>query len=314
MTQAIRPTFINCARCGTEKKVGRGGPIPAYCSAACRNALSNERARKDGRYEQRLVKMRARAAAQREAEARPCPYCGSPMTNPRRVQCGAPECKRQFRNARQAEFQRKHKAEHGVYYSRQYDGDRVKAYRITCIQCGTEAVVTKPTSRYCSHSCWYKASHARHAQVELAWKPLLRAPRLATVILLRPLRRRWFSACCPMCSTWFITDNPRDRNCSRRCSRRAAKDRRRAMERDAFVQHVSRPDVYERDQWTCQLCGEAVLRDEVVPHPQAPTLDHIIALSRGGTHEPANVQLAHFYCNLIKNDGEWADVGRRPAA
>ncbi|MFI5992496.1 HNH endonuclease [Streptomyces sp. NPDC051362] len=116
-----------------------------------------------------------------------------------------------------------------------------------------------------------------------------------------------------MCSTWFVTDNPRDQNCSRRCGRRAAKDRRRALERDAFVEHVSRPEVYERDQWTCQLCGEAVLRYEVVPHPQAPTLDHIVALAQGGTHESANVQLAHFYCNTIKNDGEWQVTGRPPA-
>ena len=89
MPEATRPAFITCARCGTEKKVGRGGPIPTYCSAACRNALSNERARNDGRYEQRLARERQQAAAQREAAARPCPYCGNPLANPRRVQCGA---------------------------------------------------------------------------------------------------------------------------------------------------------------------------------------------------------------------------------
>lgn len=244
---------------------------------------------------------------------RACLYCNAPMTHPRRVQCGAPECKRQYRNERQREFQDKHREATGRSYSRQYDRPRVKAYPITCTQCGQEATVTKTTSRYCSHQCWYEASHARHAQVELAWKPLLKAPRGMTVILLRPLRRRWFSACCPMCSTWFVTDNPRDQNCSRRCGRRAAKDRRRALERDAFVEHVSRPEVYERDQWTCQLCGEAVLRDEVVPHPQAPTLDHVIALARGGTHESANVQLAHFYCNVIKSDGERQATGRPSA-
>jgi 5-methylcytosine-specific restriction endonuclease McrA len=26
-------------------------------------------------------------------------------------------------------------------------------------------------------------------------------------------------------------------------------------------------------------------------------LDHIVPLSRGGTHEPSNVQLAHYGCN-----------------
>lgn len=157
MTQAIRPASINCARCGTEKKVGRGGPIPTYCSAQCRNALSNERARHDGRYEQRRARARKQAAAQREAIARPCPYCGSLMANSRRVQCGAPECKRLYRNEWQREFQRQYKAEHSVYYSRQYDGGRVKAYPIVCAHCGSEATVTKTTSRFCSTDCWYEA-------------------------------------------------------------------------------------------------------------------------------------------------------------
>jgi len=47
------------------------------------------------------------------------------------------------------------------------------------------------------------------------------------------------------------------------------------------------------------------MRNAVVPHPKAPTIDHVIPLSKGGTHEPANVQLAHYYCNSIKADGAW---------
>jgi 5-methylcytosine-specific restriction endonuclease McrA len=224
------------------------------------------------------------------------------MTNLRRVQCGTPECKRQYVNERQREYQRRYKEKHGYFQSRLYDRGKKRQYTITCERCDRQAVVTKSGSRYCSHACWYEVSHARHAQVEVSWKPLLATPRVTQVVTLRPLRRRWFSACCPMCSAWFVTDNPRDQNCSPRCGRRAAKDKRRALERNAFVAPVNRAEVYERDQWTCQLCGEAVLRDKVVPHPQAPTLDHVVPLARGGTHEPANVQLAHYLCNSIKTD------------
>lgn len=235
-----------------------------------------------------------------------CPYCSTPLNNPRRVQCGAPECKRRYRNERQRDFQSKHRAEHGRSYSRQYGKPRVKQYAIACVWCRRDATVTKVDAKYCSHACWYEAKHALHAQLELAWKPILVAPRTAPVLILKPLRRRWFSISCPMCATWFVTDNPRDQNCSPRCGRRAAKDKRRALEREAFVASVNRTQVYERDHWTCQLCRKPVMRDEVVPHPQAPTLDHIVALARGGTHEPANVQLAHYWCNAIKSDGEWA--------
>ncbi|MFE3429810.1 HNH endonuclease [Streptomyces sp. NPDC059171] len=246
-----------------------------------------------------------------------CPYCSAPLTSPRRVQCGAPECKRQYRNERQRDFQAKHRAATGRSYSRQYDKSQAAQHQVTCAECGNHSLVTRADARYCSLACWYessrKANRARHSQVELAWKPTLRLPRTIGVTVLRPLRRRWFSACCPMCSTWFVTDNPKHQHCSPQCGRRASKDKRRALERDAFVAPVSRPWVYERDQWTCQLCREPVARDQVVPHPQAPTIDHIIPLARGGTHEPANVQLAHYWCNTIKSDGEWAERGK-PAA
>lgn len=235
----------------------------------------------------------------------PCPHCGNQMDNQRRKQCGAAECKRQHASANQREFQRRHKAEHGNYYSRQYDRPRVKAYPIRCARCGVDAVVTKADATYCSHACWYEAKHATHAQIELAWRPRAALTSIAPVLILKPLRRRWYSACCTMCATSFITDNPRHQNCSTRCGRRAAKDKRRALERNAFVAPVKRTEVYERDQWTCQLCLEPVARAEVVPHAQAPTIDHIVALARGGTHEPANVQLAHYHCNSIKSDRDW---------
>jgi 5-methylcytosine-specific restriction endonuclease McrA len=36
------------------------------------------------------------------------------------------------------------------------------------------------------------------------------------------------------------------------------------------------------------------------PDPMSPSLDHILPLSKGGTHEPRNVQLAHLGCNVRK--------------
>jgi 5-methylcytosine-specific restriction endonuclease McrA len=234
-----------------------------------------------------------------------CPYCGTTLENARRRQCGAAECKRQHVNAWHRDFQRRYKAEHGNYYSRQYDKPRVKTYPIRCARCGVDVAVTKADATYCSHACWYETKHAAHAQIELAWSPQAAPPSIAPVLILKPLRRRWYSAFCTMCAASFITDNPRHQNCSTRCGRRADKDKRRALERNAFVAPVNRTEVYERDQWTCQLCREPVARAEVVPHPQAPTIDHIVPLARGGTHEPANVQLAHYRCNSIKSDGDW---------
>lgn len=49
------------------------------------------------------------------------------------------------------------------------------------------------------------------------------------------------------------------------------------------------------------MCGDKVKKNKCVPHPLAPVLDHIIPLAMGGTHEPKNVQLAHFICNSYKS-------------
>ncbi|WP_261949456.1 HNH endonuclease [Rhodococcus sp. T9N] len=60
--------------------------------------------------------------------------------------------------------------------------------------------------------------------------------------------------------------------------------------------------IFERDRWQCHICNTRVKRDMVVPHPLAPTIDHLIPLAAGGTHEPANVATAHFLCNSRKGD------------
>jgi 5-methylcytosine-specific restriction endonuclease McrA len=40
----------------------------------------------------------------------------------------------------------------------------------------------------------------------------------------------------------------------------------------------------------------------LVPHPKAPTIDHIVPLAAGGDDIKANVQLAHFLCNSVKSN------------
>ncbi|MFB7605283.1 HNH endonuclease [Streptomyces gardneri] len=120
MTQAERPAFINCARCGVQKKVGRSGPIPTYCSANCRAALKYQRSRQDGRYEQELAAARQRTREKQLAQARPCPYCNALMAHPKRVQCGAGVCKRRYYAERMRDWQRALRDETGEWYHRKY--------------------------------------------------------------------------------------------------------------------------------------------------------------------------------------------------
>jgi 5-methylcytosine-specific restriction endonuclease McrA len=149
-----------------------------------------------------------------------------------------------------------------------------------CEHCGTAFETARKDQRYCG----------RHAKA---------AARLGRTIG-KP--RHWYAGTCIHCGQGFI-DNQPDRNvCSPRCGRRYSASIRRARKRAAFVEQVVRPKVYARDGWRCQLCGQPVQRDKVVPHPDAPTLDHIVPLAAGGDHSYANTQLAHFRCNYLKGD------------
>lgn len=118
---------------------------------------------------------------------------------------------------------------------------------------------------------------------------------------------------CIECGAGFaVTYGQRARRlCSERCSRKhgkrlarhkGKKHRSRARIAGVAYERVSRLDVFNRDKWTCQLCGRPtprrLLRD--YRHPSAPTLDHIVPTSRGGAHISANLQCACRACNSRK--------------
>lgn len=73
-------------------------------------------------------------------------------------------------------------------------------------------------------------------------------------------------------------------------------------ERAAAVERIDPASIYLRDRHTCRLCGKRLAMAKTVPHPKAPTLDHILPLAKGGEHTRANVQAAHFLCNSTKGD------------
>ncbi|MFB6816256.1 HNH endonuclease [Streptomyces sp. NPDC056347] len=125
-------------------------------------------------------------------------------------------------------------------------------------------------------------------------------------------KRTWQQGHCIRCSLPFVGSAKVLPYCSADCQRSDDRDNRRARERDAFVAPVYRARIFERDSWTCQLCAAPVDRTAKVPAPHAPTIDHILPLANGGTHEPANVQTAHFICNCTKSNREGGPWLTRP--
>ena len=52
----------------------------------------------------------------------------------------------------------------------------------------------------------------------------------------------------------------------------------------------------------CVYCGKAVSNEVKQPHPDAPSRDHFIPLSRGGSRGAKNTVLACYECNQTKGN------------
>lgn len=61
-------------------------------------------------------------------------------------------------------------------------------------------------------------------------------------------------------------------------------------------------EVFERDNWTCGICGDMIDRHLRGDNWWRATLDHVIPLCKGGTHTWDNVRAAHWRCNMLKGD------------
>lgn len=66
--------------------------------------------------------------------------------------------------------------------------------------------------------------------------------------------------------------------------------------------------LFELHGWMCWNCKTEINRFLRFPHFMAATVEHIIPLSRGGTHTWDNVAPSHAKCNFEKGDS--LDIGQ----
>lgn len=154
-----------------------------------------------------------------------------------------------------------------------------------CAQCGE--VSEASGRRYCSAPCAAEAKWAYDRAYNAA----------------RPKMHP--SGKCRQCGE-DITRGTKCAGClatSRLERKRRERRRRRALRANAATEPYTLAEIAARDRRTCQLCRRRVAMTKAVPHPKAPTIDHVLPLAAGGDDVRANVQLAHFECNWKKRDG-----------
>ena len=117
---------------------------------------------------------------------------------------------------------------------------------------------------------------------------------------------------------WNFSDNPTFccTSCRNRWHRREGRHRRRERGEQKGYGNVSLLALEERDNHTCYLCGTKTDRSDYrvdesgnfIAGPSYPSIDHVVPLSKGGTHDMSNVRLACCRCNAIKGNRDVSEA------
>ena len=99
---------------------------------------------------------------------------------------------------------------------------------------------------------------------------------------------------CATCDKEFVSFWKR-KHCSRECSSKSAHDKRRGLNLELIYLFLC-----DRDGSTCHICSKPIDMTLRGYRPDAPCVDHVVPLSKGGANTPGNVKLAHMGCNSMK--------------
>jgi endogenous inhibitor of DNA gyrase (YacG/DUF329 family) len=197
-----------------------------------------------------------------------------------------------------------------THYNQQLQPERHAKVTVPCTYCGEPIEKDRRTESkrrpFCDYTCrdLHRLEHPHRSRP----KAPSRDPLLAVAGLL--LRVDYIN--CAECGEMvcYPVHSPR-RFCSPQCSRRFHSRHREATRPPRRRRHRKHAlEVYQRDGWTCWLCGGPTAADATVPHPLAPTLDHLVPTSKGGTDDLENLATAHFLCNSRRGAAEVVTLAR----
>lgn len=268
---------LSCGGCGTG--FVPTGPRRTYCSEGCASAINSARLNRS-RAEWRAI-IREHSASRFQ-----CEHCGKDSFRKRggkAIRLGYKNrfCSRVCRSAHQA------------LQPKAYTGPIQCAYFARhCKSCGV-AFGTRNVNRNDCNLC--------EAQT------IRRATRDAAIALHRAAGK--VSFCCG-CGIKFcllygqsLKVCPDCSHTKKREDKRTWRTARKAKERAVRTESVRPGKVFDRAGWRCYLCGCATPRElRGTYEPNAPELDHVVPLSRGGEHSYANTDCCCRACNLDKSD------------
>ena len=157
-----------------------------------------------------------------------------------------------------------------------------KEFENTCEICGKTFTHVLPNKKFCSKTCMNRKHDGKG--------PYKKAPKT-----------------CVVCGKVFMGVRRNAKTCSEKCRWDFARiDRNRRYkhlkEIGEFDESATLPNVFNRFKGICQSCGDQLTFDEDWLSGKYPSIDHVIPLSKGGTHTWDNIQLLCRSCNCKKSN------------
>ncbi len=210
---------------------------------------------------------------------------------------------------------------------------------VRCKMCGYEfeytAINLRP-SRNVKMQCdkcneaGREISRARNALIDILGKYIKAVNkecdikvREETESLTRIARKHKHHIECEECGRKFFTNRNNSKACSIKCVNKRNNRIKEIRRREAIKDNgridwdITLDKIIARDGNTCHICGNVCDKEDFeidglgnfIVKANYPSIDHVIAVSNGGTHTWDNVKLAHHYCNSVKNDKQVYERG-----
>lgn len=265
-----------CDVCGTDF-IGRT-PNVKRCSSACRAFVHAET--------ERLAKRPRKVVPRDEG---PCAGCSLPIPHSRNRNakyCSKP-CAARAQNV--ARTQRRREARGTL---------RCKNCNIVFDPKGTSALNCSPECRRSSQIAGgkvrYRSNHQHHLDYARQWRRENKQYLLAYNKKYRAENAEYFKEF----GKKHRANNPE-------YYKHRSDMRRAALAGAAFGTPFTWIEIMERDKWTCHLCEKPIRQkrwQQDNPHDRwLGHVDHVIPLSRGGSHGAEFVKAAHAHCNQSKH-------------
>lgn len=302
-----------CQLCGQPYMTGNGKA--KYCSDACKKEATRQRQAKwraehpdyhknyhaehpeaVERFKEKnpnYDRDRSRKIRGNQEYTRICPVCGKTFTTWRsgKFTC-SDECRVKRDNQRQREDDRDG---HERWIKQRYGSEEARAEHLARLE-------------------QERAEKKRQAEIQRQAEKQARAEEQQRLIDERRRRKqaekeaRRISGVCAVCGNTFLTFNPMQKTCSKKCGKGLAyaKKKHRIPKNQIVDKDITLEALYRRDSGVCYLCGGKCDwgdKNGMIVGPNYPSVDHVIPISHGGLHSWNNVRLAHFWCNSMKSDG-----------